>query len=45
MPTLAETIGCALLPFLAIGFFVVRAIIQDRKHDREVDKRVERWDF
>lgn len=43
-PTLAETIGCAVLPVLILAFIFARAIRQDIRHDKEVEKRIERWD-
>ena len=43
-PTLAETIGCAVLPVLVFAFILARAIRRDIRHDKEVEKRIERWD-
>ena len=43
-PTLAETIGCAVLPILVLAFILARAIRRDIQHDKEVEKRIERWD-
>ena len=43
-PTLPETIGCAVLPILVLAFILARAIRQDIRHDKEVEKRIERWD-
>lgn len=43
-PTLAETVGCAVLPFLVLAFILARAIRRDIQHDKKVEKRIERWD-
>lgn len=43
-PTLAETIGCAVLPILVLAFILARAIRRDIRHNKEVEKRIERWD-